>query len=105
MRQKPSRDALAADGFADRDDEIRRPAIEPAVQDVRADRLDDVAGTDEGPPRLRQAVRDGRQPMFLAAMDMDDVCAGEPRANRSPLAPVGNRPKAPAPGQGLGPLP
>ncbi len=104
MRQEAGRDALAADGFADGDDEVRCLVVEPAVQDMRSYRLDDVAGADEGPSRPGHAVRDGGQPVFLAAMDMDDVGAGEPRAHRFHIARVGGGPEPRAEAQGLDPL-
>src|SRR5262249_41877154 len=48
---------LASDGFAHRDDQIRRVVVEPAVQGMRADRLDDVACADQRPPGPGHAVR------------------------------------------------
>src|SRR5574341_2017577 len=83
---------------------IGRPAGEPAVQGMRPYRLDDVAGSNEGPAPRRQAVRDGGEPVFLAAMDMDDVGAREPRAERAEVAHVGGGPETRSEPQRLDPL-
>ena len=73
--QESRRDALPANGFAHRHHQVRRLAEEPAVQGMRANRLDDVTGADERALRSGHPVRDGSQPVLLAAMDMDDVGA------------------------------
>ena len=85
------RDVLPADGLRHRDHEARRPAVEPAIEGVRADRLHDVARAHDGARRGGEAIGDGGEPVLLAAVHVHDVGVGQPAEQRPQIARVACR--------------
>src|SRR5262249_39240119 len=65
---QPARDALASEGVGHGPPQAGRPAIEPTIERVRPDGLDDVPRANEGFRRPPRAVGHRREPMLLAAV-------------------------------------
>ena len=67
------------------------PAVEPAIEGVRADRLHDVARAHDGARRGGEAIGEGGEPVLLAAVHVHDVGVGQPAEQRPQIARVACR--------------
>ncbi len=102
--EQPGRDVLPTDGVRHGERERGRATVEPAVGGVRSDGLSDVSRSHEGTRTAAQAVGDRGQPVFLAAMDVDDVGVGEPPTELANVGRVGDGADASGEAEGDDPL-